>query len=546
VIPTISYGRVSSEKQLSGEGLRRQREGTLAWIAKHAELNIRLDAELEDRARSAWKGDHILKDDAALGKILEMVKSGELQPPLLIIVEALDRFSRENRWVAHNRLSGLVAAGIFVATTKDDKIYHLDGDISDMIVSVVYMVAAHKESEDRSFRVRQTKQERIRDAMQTKHVLHQNCPAWMVVSEKISTTNRGTRQYKLIERNAATVLLIYTMALHHGAAYVTRWLIEHKVEPFGRTGQWTLRYVKNILRSRAPIGHLKSKHGMVDDLYPRVPGLTDELWLAVQAAQDARRDNGAGTPYKSQRVNLLVGIGRCDFCGGKMKLSANGLGFHYYGCNTRAVNGKTACANRFRYRQDIIEDALLDRFGMGWLEARPRKVPMADLKSLDADLDRKRAREARLAGRLKELDDDQMFDLVMTQLRELRSQVTDAATRLQAARQAAALVTVTPVKLRDLTDRAAIATALKQQLIGVRFGPDNHVVLEGRRHVLTVQARAYGEKPKLAFKVRRDGPAPRPLIRLSPRAPVEVKTLAISPPARRSARHGSGPPSRNP
>ena len=79
--------------------------------------------------------------------------------------------------------------------------------------------------------------------------------------------------------------------------------------------------------------------------------------------------------------------------------------------------------------------------------------------------------------------------------------MTDAATRLQAARQAAALVTVTPVKLRDLTDRAAIATALRQQLIGVRFGPNNHVVFEGRRHVLTVQARAYGEKPKLRFGV---------------------------------------------
>ena len=43
VIPTLAYGRVSSEKQLAGEGLARQRKGIIEWIAKHPELNIRLD-----------------------------------------------------------------------------------------------------------------------------------------------------------------------------------------------------------------------------------------------------------------------------------------------------------------------------------------------------------------------------------------------------------------------------------------------------------------------------------------------------------------------
>ncbi len=108
IIPAISYARVSSEKQLRGEGLKRQRKGTLDWIAKHPELNIRLNDEKTDEARSAWKGDHIAKKDAALGKLLEMVKLGDLRPPLIIIVEALDRLSRENPWTAKERLAGLV------------------------------------------------------------------------------------------------------------------------------------------------------------------------------------------------------------------------------------------------------------------------------------------------------------------------------------------------------------------------------------------------------------------------------------------------------
>src|SRR5690349_13950356 len=94
VIPAISYARVSSEKQLRGEGLRRQRDGTLAWIGKHPEINIRLDDERTDAARSAWKGDHVKREDGALGKLLRMVETGELKPPLMIIVEHLDRLDR--------------------------------------------------------------------------------------------------------------------------------------------------------------------------------------------------------------------------------------------------------------------------------------------------------------------------------------------------------------------------------------------------------------------------------------------------------------------
>ena len=122
-IPTITYGRVSSPAQLHGEGLRRQREVIAEWIAKHPELNLRIDAELEEKARSAWRGDHATKDDAALASILKQVENGELQPPLLLIMESLDRFSREDKWLANHRLSGLVSKGIWVATTKDDKIY---------------------------------------------------------------------------------------------------------------------------------------------------------------------------------------------------------------------------------------------------------------------------------------------------------------------------------------------------------------------------------------------------------------------------------------
>ena len=52
-----------------------------------------------------------------------------------------------------------------------------------------------------------------------------------------------------------------------------------------------------------------------------------------------------------------------------MRLTENDkTGHRYYGCRDRAWKGKTVCANTSRYRQDIIEAAMLHRFGLGWLE----------------------------------------------------------------------------------------------------------------------------------------------------------------------------------
>jgi DNA invertase Pin-like site-specific DNA recombinase len=505
VIPTILYGRVSSEKQLSGEGLKRQREGTLAWIAKHPELIIRLDAELEDKARSAWKADHIYRDDAALGKLVAMVESGELRPPLLIIVEALDRLSRENPWIAHGRLSNMVGRGVFVATVADDRIYHLGSDMSDLIISVVLCCAANKSSEDASYRIRETKLTHVQESMITKALIHANVKGWLTPPENISKTNRLTRKAPLIERHGETVLQIYQWGLHHGSAWITKKLIADGVEPFGRTGKWSVKSVKKILRSRAVLGHLESKHGIIEGVYERIPGLTDELWLQVQAAQDRRRDAGSAAPFQSKRVNLLAGIGQCARCQGKIRLTEHGTR-SYYACHAHVVLG--TCDNRCRYRRDLIEIAMLHQFGIGWLESHPRKASV-NIKALEANHAKLQQREQRLAGRLKELDTDELYNVVITQLRELRGQVTDAATRLQAARQQAAIQQQS-VQIKDMTDRAAIASVLKQQLVRASFGDDHQVALvTASGSVLSITARTGVREPMKSAWLERP---PRPEI----------------------------------
>lgn len=514
-IPAISYARVSSEKQLHGEGLKRQGKGTHAWIAKHPEYGIRLDIEATDRARSAWKGDHIARKDAALGKLLAMVESGELRPPLMLIVEALDRFSRENKWQANSRLSGLVSKGVIVATTQDDKLYDLDSGIGDIIMSVVILAKANQESEDKSFRVSETKAIRAQEAMTTKNVLHQNVMGWLSVPDAVSPSNRATRRYEVKAECAKTVLLMYQMALDHGAAYITSWLIANR-EAFGRSGQWNIRYVKNILASRAPLGHLQTKQGLIEDTLPRI--IDDDLWLRVQAARKKRE--GQGGQKLGGTANLLAGIGRCGTCTGRLRINRHGrTGHTYYECERHAVF-KT-CDNRNRYRMDLIEAALLHRFGMGWLECEPiAGMTPTDLPSLEAELAKLQAREKRLGKRLQELDNDDMFDTIVAQLRELRNKVHDAATRLNVARQTVA-VAAAPVRIRDMTDRSALHTVLRQRISSACFGNDHTVELRAGSQILTVVARKNGPPPALAIEATVHKPAT--LIRLNARVDIKWK-----------------------
>ena len=462
--------------------MRRQLKGTREWIENHPELRIRLDLELSDAARSAWKGDHVTTDDAALGKLLKMVETGELRPPLMVIVEALDRLSRQNPWQAQSQLAGLVSRGIIVATTQDDRVYSLDSGIGDIILSVVAMSRAHEESESKSQRVRQTKTARVLQAMETKQVLHQNVPHWLVVPEAISPSNRLTRRVYEVKLHAETVRVIYDMALYHGATYITSWLIRNR-QAFGRSGRWNTWYVRQILTSRAAIGHLETKSGIIENIFP--PVVPEELWLRVQAAMDARRGHG-GAKAKSF-VNVLAGFCRCADCGGNMRVNANAAtGYRYYECKNHS--SFHTCANRCRYRVDMVEKAMLANIGRVPVSTQADGPP-ANLDSLAENLETLKEREAMLASQLQKLDSEEIADLVLSQLREIRASKNDAATALLAAKKRAAVDASPSVEISSLTDRVKLHAALKERIQLVLFGEDNMAAAFVGSAVMVVCAR---------------------------------------------------------
>src|ERR1700692_2428578 len=111
-----SYLRMLTDLQLKGDSRRRQLEASRAYAEANS-LELAKGAELEDIGVSAFKGANVR--DGALGQFLEAVRSGAVKPGSYLIVESLDRLSREQVLTAQSLFLSIIQAGINLVTLMD-------------------------------------------------------------------------------------------------------------------------------------------------------------------------------------------------------------------------------------------------------------------------------------------------------------------------------------------------------------------------------------------------------------------------------------------
>src|SRR3954470_4641161 len=86
-----SYIRFSSAKQAAGDSLRRQVEGTEKVCKRHG-WTLDDSLNLRDLGVSAFRGSNVR--EGALAAFLQAVKNRKVKPGSVLIVESLDRLSR--------------------------------------------------------------------------------------------------------------------------------------------------------------------------------------------------------------------------------------------------------------------------------------------------------------------------------------------------------------------------------------------------------------------------------------------------------------------
>ena len=149
-----SYVRFSHEKQAQGDSVRRQVDMARDYAQRQG-LTLDETLTFEDLGVSAYGGKNA--ETGRLGDFLDAVRSGLVRGGSTLLVEQLDRISRQTARKAARALESIVDAGVTVVTLDDGKAYTaqmLDDDPMAFMMVVVSFMRAHDESLQKSRRVK--------------------------------------------------------------------------------------------------------------------------------------------------------------------------------------------------------------------------------------------------------------------------------------------------------------------------------------------------------------------------------------------------------
>lgn len=454
-----SYTRFSSPEQARGDSLRRQVAAAEAWANARG---LNLDERLTDSGLSAYRGAH--RERGALGAFLAAVEAGTIARGSTLIVESLDRLSREDVLSAFDQLRDLVRAGVTIVTLSDGQIYSLEtlaADWTRLMLSVAVMARAHEESARKSERVGAAwSQKRVRAA--SGEAMSAACVAWC------RPVGRGAaRRYEFIPERAAIVRRLFEEAAGGmGRRMIAKRLNAEGVRPWGRGAGWHDSYVAKILANRAAIGfcqpHRRTSGGRVADgpeirdHFPSVIG--EDLFWRAQAARSDRRGHG-GRKGKGLS-NLLSRVAFCASCGRPMRHLDKGpppRGGRYLICDSALRS--LPCPTPSRWRYDRAEAAVLGgvrRLDLGIVlgHADPSTALADRASSLRTQLEAAKGKRDRLLEALGDITDEAVIALV----RQAAAEVSRLGVEARAAEEEAAQAAISH---RDLPNRIALLAELE-------------------------------------------------------------------------------------
>ena len=348
-----SYIRFSTTEQQKGDSARRQLEATKQFINKNKHKGFILDESLsfQDLGVSAFDRSNIEK--GALGKFLQLVDDGRIKPGSILIVEALDRISRDNAVDFQILFLEIIKKGIKILTLMDEKLYSYESireNPIDLMLSLVYMIRGNEESATKSKRLKAAWKNKRSKAKAGK-IITRNHPSWMYIVNG---------DFVLIPEKVNIVKQIFELSLNGwGYEKIAIHMNQQKVKPFRSKTGWSKQAVKSIIGSRAVLGELvpskkiDGKYVNQDPIPKYYPQIIDhKTFQKIQERIASFYTGGGGQNGKIR--NLFGRINKCGLCGGSMKLLTKDKKYRYLVCD-RAKNGNGCIYKTIRV--DLIEHA---------------------------------------------------------------------------------------------------------------------------------------------------------------------------------------------
>jgi DNA invertase Pin-like site-specific DNA recombinase len=334
------------------------------------------EVSYQDLGVSAYRGANTA-EEGSLGVFLDAVEHGDIAKGSYLLVESLDRISRQKPRKAVRVLERICEAGITLVTLSDQRVYTeevLDDDQTALMVAMMVAMRAHEESRTKGRRVAEAWAKKRLDAAD--RPLTSICPGWLKLAD-------DRRCFEVREDRAAVVRRVFMETLAgKGQHAIADALNREGVPVFGRGRMWHKSYIAKLLSDRSTIGfytphRIEERNGKrirvpttaVAGYFPSV--VETDIFEQVNTLSSGR----GATTTRSHLANILGGLARCPKCDSSMtRVNKGTKGGRPYLICTRAKVG-AGCEYR-AVRLDAVEESIIGSPATLW----------ATLPSPDAEL----------------------------------------------------------------------------------------------------------------------------------------------------------------
>ena len=341
-----AYVRYSSIAQATGESVDRQISPLKQFTD---ETGVQIKEVIVDEGVSSYKGRNVNK--GKFKEILNRIESGVIRKGDYIVVESIDRITRQRVSDGVELLQGILRKGIRIYTTIDRICYSYDREEDDLTTIVMIALIAKRANEESA-----TKSRRRKDVW-NKHK--------ELAIQGIAKINRKKPPYGLAydsngskfvinESEAAEIRKIFSLLKYMGVSNAIRTVNENSKR------KWANRHVMHMIDSQYPLGVLRSQKRTkndkkefieyIDGYYPAI--VTQAEFNEAVSAMKSRRDRKDYGNTSSEDYNIFRSVIKCGCCGSSLvfekQKNPKGVFYFYLHCYSRKEL-KGGCDQRFRF-----------------------------------------------------------------------------------------------------------------------------------------------------------------------------------------------------
>jgi len=395
----IIYARFSTTEQSKGYSLERQKAAGIEFATARGWI---VEKIITDEGKSAFHAKN-RAEGAALYEFEIEARNG-LHRDKTLIVENIDRLSRQGAKVAAQLIWALNEAGVDVATFHDGYCYKAgnSGDMMELFSVIIKAQLAFEESDKKSRRTKASWDKRfeaIADGSQKGPIPH--TPTWI---------NRVDGEYVLDEHRTKVLNEIYDLYINGLGLHRIVTLLNDRDEPVwnqfkNRTKNgWFYSYVYRLLTKRTVLGEYVTNDGrtLAADFYPQA--ISAEKFNQAQATLSMRKSNQKRS--RNQNRNLLTQMVFCDECGGGAhfehttdtvqtyrKVSGEVVNYRrrtYRRLRCDRSRRKHSCENPTILNYDVVEKTVLNELLPRLVAKQAENHKIAELRKKLAELGRQR------------------------------------------------------------------------------------------------------------------------------------------------------------